>query len=109
MDKTGFDKEGPYSIMAHSLGCWAASFFAIRYPENIQQFMFLSPACMSRPKPDFCPEAFIQGYQSRGKRQLFTVAYYCWGKHYSPTHAFKVFGYRWAAYLHKEWMTRIRS
>lgn len=61
MDKTGFDKEGPYSIMAHSLGCWAASFFAIRYPENIQQFMFISPACMSRPKPDFCPEAFIRG------------------------------------------------
>lgn len=61
MDATGFDS-GPYSIMAHSLGCWAASLFAIRYPNNIQQLLFMSPACMARPKPDFCPERFIRNY-----------------------------------------------
>ena len=29
MDKTGFENEGTYSIMAHSLGCWVASLFAV--------------------------------------------------------------------------------
>lgn len=66
MDTTGFDKDGSYSIMAHSLGCWIASLFAVQYPDKIDQLMFLSPACMARSPPDFCPHAFIRRYSKWG-------------------------------------------
>jgi pimeloyl-ACP methyl ester carboxylesterase len=51
--KTGFDKAGPYSIFGHSLGCWIASVYAERYPENIQQLLFISPASMAKPLQTF--------------------------------------------------------
>lgn len=94
--------------MAHSLGCWVATLFAKRYPDNIKQFMFLSPACMAKPKPDFCPRAFIDKYESWGKRQLFRLALMSWGKHYSPSIVFKFPGKTWAWFLHRQWATRIR-
>ena len=108
MDKTGFESEGPYSIIAHSLGCWVASLFAVLYPQNILQMMFLSPACMAKPKPDFCPLRFIQRYESLGKRMLFRLAYMSWGKHYSPAIVFKLPGKSWAWFLHRQWAARIK-
>ena len=57
--KTGFDKEGPYSIFGHSLGCWIASVYAERYPENIEQILFISPASMAKPPADFCPHRWL--------------------------------------------------
>lgn len=104
MDKTGFDREGSYCIMAHSLGCWVASLFAVRYPAKIDHLMFLSPACMARPPPDFCPRTFIRRYRKWGQRQLMKLAFWSWGKHWSPAIAFKLPGSRWAWYLHGHWM-----
>ena len=69
----------------------------------------MSPFGLNGVPEDFSPQAWINKFDSRVKRTLFSIANKAWGRHWSPGIAFKLPGYYGCLALHKGWMTRIKN
>ena len=109
MEQTHYDEQGSYSLFCHSMGCYFATHWAKKHFAKIEQCFFMSPCGLFGKPSNFSPTDWINSYESRAKRSLFTVAHWFWGAHLSPSIAFKLPGYYGALLLHRGWMQRIKN
>lgn len=114
LDASGFLKKTKgkiIDIFAHSLGCFITCQFlehkSLQVGLSVDKLWFMSPACVSGRPQNFSEANFIDSRTSVVGRLGLRIARKCWGTHFAPSRAFKMFGYRWAWFMHRTWMQRI--
>ena len=91
------------------MGCYITTHYIKKYPEMIDQVVFLSPAGLVKAPEDFDGWKHISNQSPFGKRCLLSLSYSLWDKSPAPGVIFKALGYYGALYLHRQWMKRIKT
>lgn len=62
MKSTGYDdsKNGEFTIIGHSLGCYIASHYAMINSEKVTEMIHLSPAAIGEKPIDYDPYEYVE-------------------------------------------------
>ena len=81
-DKIGLTKK--FILAGHSLGGYIAAVYALRYPEDLEKLLLLSPVGIPEKPDDFTTENVVKRFDSVKGRIGARMVLKLWERNYTP-------------------------